>query len=314
MEIPFIESVAEAQRPAIETFVTNTGATEQDLAGFTTFDEFLSGYKPKMPVAPAFSGSWKKGLPADYVNSPTMQKFTDDPDGLLKAIESHLNLEKLLGHTKVPLPKDENDLAGIAIFNKALGVPDKPEGYNLKDPTIPESMKALTFDKKIFQETIHKFGLTPKQAAGLWQAYTEMSMGAYNKYVTDNNNQLAQLVNGLRQEWGDAYDTNVELGQAVINKFSNDQDMNDWITATILKDPRGAKFLAKIGGQFAENRIGEFKYQRFALTPEQAQQEIDKIMNDPNHPYLNPKATNEEHDRAVQYVNTLQSVVNKGKS
>ena len=255
--------------------------------------------------------SWKSNLPPDYVNSPTMQKFSDDKDGLSKAVESHLNLEKLLGHQKVPLPKDENDVAGIQAFNKAIGVPDKPEGYNLKDPAIPESMKSMTFDKKTFSEAIHKFGLTPKQANGLWQAYTEMSMGAYNKYSAENQKQLGDMVNALRQEWGDAYDGNVQLGQMVINKFAESPEDADFITASLLKDPRGIKFMSKIGGQFAENKIGDFKYQRFALSPDQAKSEIDKIMADPNHPYLNPKATNEEHDKAVQYVNQLWETVNK---
>lgn len=262
------------------------------------------------PTSPAFS--WKSNLPADFVNSPTMQKFTDDKDGLSKAVQSHLSLEKLLGHDKVPIPKDDKDIAGIQAFNKAMGIPDTAEGYGLKDATIPESMKSMSFDKKTFAETIHKFGLTPKQASGLWEAYTQMSMGAYNKYVTDNNTQLAQLVNGLKQEWGDAYDTNVELGQMVINKFSDSEEAANYITASLLKDPRGVKFMAKIGSQFAENKIGDFKYHTgFSFSPEQAKQEIDKIMNDPQHPYLNPKATNEEHDRAVQYMNQLWAVVNK---
>jgi hypothetical protein len=263
------------------------------------------------PASPAFS--WKSNLPSDYVNSPTMQKFTDDKDGLAKAVQSHLSLEKLLGHEKVPLPKDDKDIAGIQAFNKAMGIPDTAEGYALKDATIPDSMKSMSFDKKTFAETVHKFGLTPKQANGLWEAYTQMSMGVYNKYVTENNAQLAQLVNELKQEWGDAYDPNVELGQMVINKFSDSEEAANYITASLLKNPQGAKFLAKIGSQFAENKIGDFKYQRFSFTPEQAKQEIDKIMNDPQHPYLNPKATNEEHDRAVLYVNQLWEQVNKGQ-
>lgn len=316
--IPFIESVPAESVPAVTSLITNLGVTQEELAPFKTFDEFMAGYKPKAPAAtpapPAFSGSWKKGLPADYVNSPTMQKFSDDAAGLAKAVESHLNLERLLGHTKVPLPKDENDAAGIAAFNKALGVPDTADGYQLKDATIPEGMKGITFDKKIFAETVHKFGLTPKQAAGLWEAYTQLSVGVYNKYVTDNENKLAELVNGLRQEWGDAYDAKVELGQIVINKFSDNQEMNDFITASLLKHPSGVKFLAKIGSQFAENQIGEFKYRGFTFTPEEAQAELSKIRNDPNHPYLNPKATQEEHDAAVEYVNKLEAIVYKGKA
>uniref|UniRef100_A0A6M3XQU4 Uncharacterized protein n=1 Tax=viral metagenome TaxID=1070528 RepID=A0A6M3XQU4_9ZZZZ len=261
------------------------------------------------PVTPAFS--WKSNIPVDYANSPTLQKFSDDKDGLSKAMESHLNLEKLLGHTKVPLPKDDNDIAGIKIFNKALGVPDTADGYQLKDATIPEGIKNISFDKKQFAEVMLKRGVPPRYAGKLWDDYVEMSLAAYNRYVTENDTHLAEMTNGLRTEWGDAYDTNVELGQMVINKFSDDDEMNDFITASMLKDPRGVKFLTKIGGQFAENKIGDFKYQRFALSPDQAKEELSKIRNDPNHPYLNPKATQEEHDRAVEYVNQLEAIVFK---
>ena len=269
---------------------------------------------PVAPIAPVSIFTWKDKLNVDSKNSPTMQKFSDDKEGLTKAVESHLNLEKLLGYQKVPLPKDDTDIEGIRMFNKALGVPDTADGYQLKDAVVPDALKNITFDKKAFAETMLKRSVPPRYAAGLWEDYIQMSLSAYNKYTTENETHLAELVNGLRQEWGDAYDGNVELGQMVINKFSDNDETNDFITATMLKDPRGVKFLTKIGSQFAENQIGEFKYQRgFAFSPEAAQAELSKIRNDPNHPYLNPKATQEEHDAAVEYVNKLEAVVLKGK-
>lgn len=264
---------------------------------------------PAAPAAPVFS--WKQGLPADYINSPTMQKFSDDKDGLSKAIESHLNLERLLGHQKIPLPKDDKDIEGIKLFNKALGVPDSPDGYGLKDAVLPESLKEMSFDKKTFAEVMHKRGVPPRYVNGLWEDYQAMTLGAYNKYNETNSAHLAELTNSLRAEFGDAYDSKVELGQMVINKFSADKDMEDFITASMLKDPRGVKFLAMIGSQFAENQIGSFKYQGFSFTPEQAKAELSKIRNDPNHPYLNPKATNEEHMAAVEYVNKLEAIAVK---
>lgn len=264
------------------------------------------------PVTPAFS--WKSNLPADYVNSPTMQKFSDDKDGLSKAMESYLNLERLLGHQKIPLPKDDKDVEGIKLFNKALGVPDTSDGYQLKDAVIPENLKGVEIDKKAFAEVMLKRSVPPRYANWLWEDYVQMNLAAANKYITDNDAHLAELSTGLRKEYGDAYDAKVELGQLVINKFSADQEMNDFITATMLKDPRGVKFLANIGGQFAENQIGDFKYQRgFSFTPESAQSELEKIRSDPNHPYLNPKATEDEHKAAVEYVNKLEAVVLKGK-
>ena len=54
---------------------------------------------------PATPASWKQGLSDDLKNSPLLQKFEDTIEGLSKAFESHANLEKLLGHEKVPIPK-----------------------------------------------------------------------------------------------------------------------------------------------------------------------------------------------------------------
>lgn len=124
---------------------------------------------------------------------------------------------------------------------------------------------------------------------------------------------MTGVVNAMRLEWGDAYDSNVQLGQLVINKFSDDQATNDFITATLVSDPRGIKFLSKIGAQFAENKVGDFKYSRHSMTPEEAQKEIDLIRNDHNHPYNNDRATDGERQRAIDYVNALYAVIQKRK-
>lgn len=256
--------------------------------------------------APSFS--WKTQLSPDVMNSPTMQKFSDDKDGLLKAVTSHLELEKLLGHEKVPIPKGPEDAEGWARFNKAMGIPDKADGYGLPDAQIPENMQGMVYDKAKFAETVHQFKLTPSQAKGLWGAYTEMIKGVYSQAQQAQQAQMTQVINQMRSEWGDAYDSNVELGQMVINKFSSDKGMEDFVTATLAKSPMGIKFLSKIGSQFAENKIGDFKYSRFSLTPDQAQSEIDSILRDSNHPYNSDKASQAERDKAIDYVNSLYKI------
>lgn len=264
------------------------------------------------PVTPApITTGWKSGLSPDLKNSPLVQKFEDTPDGLVKALESHINLEKLLGHDKVPIPKDINDVEGWNRFSKAMGIPDKAEGYGLADVNMPESMKGMTFDKNKFAEVVHAHKLTPNQAKGLWEAYTRMNIEAYNSAMQEHQKTLTDTVNKLKGEWGDTYQVNVELGQMVINKFSPDQDTNDWLTAIFSSDPRGVKFLAQIGEQFAENKVGDFSYKRFSLSPEQAKDEIQKIIKDPKHAYNNEKATPKEHQAAVDYVNNLYLVVNR---
>ena len=265
------------------------------------------------PVEAAPGFNWKSKLLPDYANSPTIQLFPDTVEGFNDAVKSHLGLVRLVGNEKVPIPKGKDDVLGRQVFNKALGVPDSPEGYALKDLNMPDSMKGLSFDKAAFAKTIHSQHLTPDQAEGLWESYTNMTQQVYAKALKDQQDKLTGVINQMRGEWGDAYQSKVELGQMVINKFSEDQEMNDFITATLSGDPRGIKFLAKLGDQFTENKIGDFKYQRHALTPDEAQREIDAIRSDPSHPYSNPKASERDHEEALKFVNSLYAVIKNSK-
>ena len=259
------------------------------------------------------SFSWKSKLSADMQKAPALLKFNDDVNGMTEAFKSHLSLEQLLGHEKVPVPKDANDKEGWDRFNKAFKIPEKPDGYGLSDVKVPDSMKGMTFDKGKFAEIVHKYHLTPEQAKGLWNDYGQMSMSAYNKAVESQTAKMTEVVNALRQEWGDAYDANVDLGQTVINKFAGNAEEAEFLTASFLQDPRAVKFLAKIGNNFAENKIGEFSMKRFAKSPTEAQEEIDSIRRDPNHPYNNDKVSGAEHQRAVDHVLALYQVVNRSK-
>lgn len=265
------------------------------------------------PVLPSMT--WKSHLGADLKGSPLMEKFDDSADGLNKAFESHANLEQLLGHEKVPIPKGAEDVEGWNRFSKAMGIPDKAENYGLADAKLPESMDGISINKDKFSEIVHAHKLTPSQASGLWEAYQAEGIGAYQSAQEGLNKQLTDTVNALKGEWGDAYDTNIELGQAVINKFGSDQDAIDFITATLAKDPRGVKFLAKIGDQFAENKIPEFSMKRFSLAPDEAQGEIDKMTHDLEGPYMNTanKYTPKEHQAAIDRVNALRASINKAK-
>ena len=263
--------------------------------------------------APPQTFTWKSNLTADFANSPTMQKYADTKEGFNDSVKAHLELQKMMGHDKVPIPKSKDDPARV-LFNKALGIPDKPEGYNLADIDVPETMKGLTFDKKKFAEVVHQHDLTPAAAKGLWEAYTQMSKQSYSDAVKAHQDKLTGVINQMRSEWGDAYQSKVELGQMVINKFSADQESNDYVTSVLSADPRGLKFLAKIGDQFSENKIGDFKYQRHSLTPEEAQRELDTILRDEKHPYRDLKAPAHDHDRAVDYVNTLHAVIAKART
>lgn len=272
-----------------------------------------SAAQPVASAAPSFA--WKDTLRPDLKSSPFVQKFDDSPDGLNKALESYGNLEKLLGHEKVPIPKDINDVEGWNRYSKAMGIPDKAEGYGLPNANIPESMKDLVLDKNKFADIMHAHKVHPHAVKGIWEAYQKMAIDSYQGAMDKHKAKLTENVNRLRGEWGDTYDTNIELGQTVINKFSDSQEMNDYLTSTLSQDPMGIKFLAKLGNQFAENKIGEFQMKRFSMAPAEAQAEIDKMVRDLEGPYMNTKEkyTEQEHQAAIARVNSLRAVINRAK-
>ena len=260
---------------------------------------------------------WKEKLSPDLKGSPLLSKFEDTPDGLGKAFSSHANLEQLLGHEKVPLPKDANDVEGWSRFNKAMGIPEKAEGYGLSEAKLPESMvkQGLTLNKTQFAEVMHKNNVHPSAVKGIWDTYQKLNVEAYNNAMTKHQEALTKTVNSLKSEWGETYQANVELGQTVINKFSADKETNDFITTVLSQDPRGIKFLARIGDQFAENKIPEFQTKRFATNPEEALEAATKLQRDLDGPYHNAsgKYTAKEHDAAVEKVNSLLTLHMKAK-
>lgn len=286
-----------------ETIVDNPAPVEQGTTATPA---------PSAPVTDGFS--WKSQLAPDFMNSPTMQKFSDDKAGFNEAVKSHLSLEQMLGHEKVPIPKGgfAEDPEGWNRFSKAMGVPEKAEAYGLPDPEIPQEMQgAINFNKEEFAQIAHSLKLTPGQTKELWNTYTGKTKEQYAQHLNSMRQHMTQVVNQMRSEWGDAYDTNVELGQMVINKFAGDQAQQDYLTSVLCKDPMGIKFLAKLGNQFAENKVGDFGIKRFSLAPDQAKDEWDKIVGDPAHPYNNDRATPAEREKAIHYVNGLIMAASK---
>jgi hypothetical protein len=140
-----------------------------------------------------------------------------------------------------------------------------------------------------------------------------MTADTYQQHMNGVKDTINKTVNALKSEWGDAYGSKVELGQMVIAKFAGTKEANDFLTSTLAKSPEGIKFLAKIGEQFAENSVGDFKHSSYSMTPAEAENEYNKIMSNPNHPYLNEKAGETEHQIAVDYVNKLIATIGKGK-
>jgi hypothetical protein len=168
-----------------------------------------------------------------------------------------------------------------------LGVPETADGYGLTQPEgVPEGLQDAQMDVKAFSEIAKGLNLTPKQAQGLQKEYTEMISGIYNKGEAGKAAAMENAKAELTNEWGLAYSEKVNLAKGVLTKFAGDKAEFDYINAKIGNDPKAVKMLAKIGEQFSEGSLGDFKPSgSFTKTPAEAKSEYDAIMNDTGDPY-----------------------------
>ena len=281
---------------------------EEDFGG-EDFGEDVGGEVEESPVSQ--TNDWHSSLREDLRASNALKKFKGDSEGLNGLLNSYNHLEKLLSHDKVPLPKDFSnpDDPAWGLVKKAFGIPEDPSGYTFK-PT-----EGVNLDE--FATMAHELDLMPGQAEALLTVFGKLfengqvaQQQSQKQAQINEEVRLTETINQLKSEWGDEYDLNVERGQALINKFSDDEGMNDFITSVLCNDARGVKFLAKIGSQFSENKIGNsFQPDKFGVGNDTSE-DINKLTSDMNSPYWNrnEKYTKKEHEEAVEKVNRLRAM------
>jgi hypothetical protein len=194
--------------------------------------------------------------------------------GLAEAMESHRNLEKLLGSEKLPMPRDDNDREGLERVYKALGKPDDPKAYGLDrlegvDPGFAGEAGGW------FQEA----GLNPRQAGVLaerWQAFV-----TGREAVEQQRAQVksAQDISALQGEWGGAFDANVELARRAARQFGVGEAL------PALEQALGSRgliaFLHRVGSGLGEDSYETGAPARgFSLSPDQARARIDALKRD----------------------------------
>lgn len=244
--------------------------------------------------------NWRLDLPSELQEDATLRKFNDIPS----LAAAYINAQKLIGSDKIHIPGKHASEADWANVYKKLGLPEKMEEYgiNFKD--------GVTIDQEFtsaFKETAFKLGILPKQAQALADWFSDVNTTAETKYLEDIKGSQGKALEGLKQEWGNAYDANLSRAQQVIKNFG-DQDLLKHLEDTGLgNDTKLIKFLAGIGGKLYKEapivpgEVGGNSVQ----SPAEAKKTLDSIMANSNHPYF--LKDHPGHKTAVKEVSELFS-------
>jgi len=211
---------------------------------------------PIAEAAPATtsSPSWLDDLPDDLKTSPSLSKF-ETKEGFAK---SYINLEKMLGSEKVPVPK-EGDAEGWTRYLKAGGLPDTPDAYGFTKPeTVPEGFNYDEGLDKRIAGMMHKANLLPSQA----KAMREELMGLVAEGAQENLNaskaqeaakalDVQRGTDALKQEWGPAFEQRGKVAGAAINKFLSPETIAAMDAAGLANNPAIIKDMYNLGVKLA---------------------------------------------------------------
>ena len=241
------------------------------------------------PLSP--SVGWNQML-GDYAQDPSIQKFRDPKD----LAKSYIELQKLVGKDKVPVPKSEEELPQVL---SKLGLPEKPDGY----PSFGDEVNIFGSkeDAQGFKELAHESGLLPAQYKKLYEGLKAATQQDNELMVQERKQQATQALSQLQQEYGDNTKQKLTLAQRVFNTFSDD------VKESIMKsgldvNPNFVKALASLGEYYKEDTFVANNY-----SPMDAKSELEAVKNNPNHPYFHKE--HPEHKAAVEKVQALYKVI-----
>lgn len=294
--IPFIDSVAEEERSAITTFITNSGATSEDLASYKTYDEFLSGYKPKA------QGDWVSTLPEDQRAVVGIKGWKTPSD----TIKGYSELEKLVGREKISMPKqDAQGNYEPGEFERVmtqLGRPkDAKEYKNSVNFKLPAGIEINSQLEAEFKARAHKAGMLPGQYAFMMDELSNMLTKGTVAQKEANEKAHNEAMLNLRGKWGLAYDEKAKLANNILKTFGKDK--GDEIVKKYGNDPALIEVLAEIGGSLSEESLSKANMSGILLSPEAAKLEIVKIREERSKELLD--AGHPQHDYWISKLDSL---------
>lgn len=248
-----------------------------------------------------FKDGWTGNLDEDIRGEKCLQSLKD----IKGAMRTYVNAQKMVGKDKIVKPSEASSQAEWDAYYSAGGRPATAADYGFKKPDdYPDDIFDETYAKEV-QDLLYKHGASKKLANALFQHNLQYVAKLVKSLETDEQLDMEGLKNGLRTEWGSAYEQKVHLGNVAIEHGSNgNEEFKQRLTSKLGNDPDFIRFAANVGSKFAE--AGAFKPELIP-TPSDIQERINTEIAHPAYgiDYVKHGFTKQQHDTQVQKVQRL---------
>ena len=190
-----------------------------------------------------------KGLPADLQSEKSLHTMTD----VATLAKGFVHAQKLIGAKRVEAPLPTWGDKEWGVFYDTAGRPKTAGDYVPPKIEGAPEIKADDARWKQTAESLHKAGLTQRQADAVLARYWQDTAEVVKANQTAVANKRLESEAALKAEWGDKYDTQVDLAKSVVTKFG-DADLMSYINDGGGNDPRLIKTLARMGAAMMEDK------------------------------------------------------------
>ena len=284
-----------------------------------TTDGDIASTQPETTTTTNLAGGFdfNEALSVEYKNNPSITKFGGDVNKLSK---SYLELQSMMGQSRVPVPKDDMDAAAWGLYDKAFGVPEDAGNYELTSD--------YDFDLTGFKDLMKQNHISPAVAQKLLNAHIEEFKRLDEQKAIDFENEKQATIKTLKEEWGMAFEQKRNDAALFLKKMAGSEEDYNHYLSKIGNDAKFIKLLAKMGESTSEGSLGGMSGQvaGYTKTPADARAEFERIKADSNDAYWagvknkrNDMNWCKEHGQSyiseaerkqrIDYVNTLMQMM-----
>ena len=247
---------------------------------------------------------WRESLSEGLRSHPSMEKFeTTEALG-----SGYINLEKLVGKKGV-IPPGEGD--GPEVYDRfynEMGRPETVDGYDLSEVDIPEALQPFWDDdlQSSMVAGMHELGMSQSTVKGLLNLFAgkqaEM-LGAMNMGVAQAN---AAAQADLKTEYGTAYEAKIDVGKRAFREAFGEGSQEiagiELVGGGMLGNhPAIMRAFVRLGESMNEAELlGEKTNTSFAMSPADAQNELNRLTSDKDFQTALYDSEHQEHTAAVE--------------
>lgn len=243
---------------------SGTGAASSGAASGGTSSAGATQGDKSLGTAGAAATSWRDSLPDELKVDPTLSKYSD----LQNLAKAHIELQKKFGQKGVFKPGKDASAEELKSFRESMGIPTDPSKY---DMGAFEGIEVPAATIQWAQKLGAEHGIEPTALKAVMTDYMKLEAQTQAAQAAQAKDAMKKGLDGLKTEWGDAYDRNLKRAEIAAEKLGGKPLIDELVALKAHNSPLLLKALAEAAKLYGEDTLRE----QGAGDGRQAPQELD---------------------------------------